>query len=215
MSFPLNRTARIAVFASGRGSNLDAILNAYPHDNALANVVLIVSNNPDAGALEKARAHNIDTFVHPFPGRKKDPGGEKRQAFEQQVQQQLELFGVDLVCLAGFMRIFSAAFNARWQGRMLNIHPSLLPLFKGLHPQRQALAAGVSESGCTVHFVDAGVDTGPVVLQRSVPVFAEDDEAALSARILLKEHEAYPEAIRLVLEGQVRYPSLFENAGEQ
>ncbi len=119
--------------------------------------------------------------------------------------ERLEHQHIDLICLAGFMRLLSSDFNAHWRGRILNIHPSLLPAFPGLHSQRQALRAGVSESGCTVHFVDAGVDSGPVVLQRRVPVLPDDTEETLSARILTEEHRAYPEAVRRVLTGEIVY----------
>ena len=199
--FPLNRPARLAVFASGRGSNLDAILDAYPVEHALAHVAVVISDNAEAGALAKAKAASIAAYHHPFPARKHDPDGAGRAAFESKVAEWLERHNIDLVCLAGFMRILSEGFNERWRGRTLNIHPSLLPRFPGLHPQRQALAAGVNESGCTVHFVDAGVDTGPVVLQRKVPVLPEDTEESLGQRILQAEHEAYPEAIKRVLTG--------------
>ena len=201
--FPLNRPARIAVFASGRGSNLDALVQAFPAGHTLAEVVLVMSDLENAPALEKASTHGITIFHHPFPARKRDVNGQGRAAFEAAANERLEHSKVDLICLAGFMRLFSPTFNARWRGRILNIHPSLLPAFPGLHPQWQALAAGVSESGCTVHFVDAGVDSGPVILQRRVPVLPKDTEAILSARILTEEHHAYPEAIRRVLQGEV------------
>lgn len=212
MSFPLNRPANIAVFASGRGSNLESILNAFPQGNDLARVCLVMSDKPNAGALQKATDNKIAVHHFPFPARKKDSSGKGREAFEHQAQKQLELMKIDLICLAGFMRLFSADFNSRWQGKMLNIHPSLLPDFKGLHPQRQALQAGVTQTGCTVHFVDAGIDTGPIVLQRTVSVLAEDDEVTLSARILKEEHLAYPEAIKLLLSGKARAKGLQETA---
>ena len=201
MRSPLNRPARLAIFASGRGSNLDAILNAYPVGHALAHVAVVISDNAEAGALAKAKAADIAAHHHPFPARKYDPDGSGRTAFESKVAEWLERHSIDLICLAGFMRILSAEFNEQWRGHILNIHPSLLPRFPGLHPQRQALAAGVNTSGCTVHFVDAGVDTGPVVLQRSVPVLPDDTEESLSQRILQAEHEVYPEAIERVLTG--------------
>ncbi len=204
MTFPLTRPARLAVFASGRGSNLSALLDAFPPHNPLASVALLVSNKKNAGALELASAAGIPAHTCPFPGRKRDPEGEARAAFETSAEGWLKEAGADLICLAGFMRIFSPEFNARWHGRILNIHPSLLPDFPGLHPQRQALAAGVHEAGCTVHFVDAGVDTGETILQRRVPVLPGDTEDALAARILQEEHRAYPAAVRLVLSGRAR-----------
>ncbi len=208
MLFPLNRPARLAVFASGRGSNLDAILSNFPKGHSLASVSLVMSDNADAGALEKALTRGIPAYTFPFPARKKDKDGLGRKAFEREAEHYLEAEQIDLICLAGFMRLFSLEFNERWQGRLLNIHPSLLPEFKGLHPQRQALESKVSEAGCTVHFVDAGVDTGPIILQKRVPVFATDTEESLSVRILEQEHLAYPEAIRLVLEGKAKFEAV-------
>ena len=205
MDLPLERPANLAVFASGRGSNLDTILRTFPAASELASVKMVMSDVAKAGALAKAEAHAVATYHHPFPSRKRDSHGQGRVAFERAAQARLEQHHIDLICLAGFMRLFSPEFNRTWQGRMLNIHPSLLPEFPGLHPQRQALEAGVSESGCTVHFVDAGVDTGPMILQRRVPVLPNDTEEILAARILEQEHLAYPEAIRKVLRGEVRY----------
>ena len=132
------------------------------------------------------------------------PFGRDRAAFEAAAATELEAAGVDLVALAGFMRVLSPAFVEAWRGRLLNLHPSLLPAFPGLHAVRQALAAGVDRSGCTVHFVDAGVDTGPVILRRAVPVLPGDDEASLQARIQVEEHLAYPAAVRVVLRGEAR-----------
>jgi len=195
MRFPLGRPARLAVFASGRGSNLRSIVQAFPQGHPLASVVLVVSNKRDAGALALAASKGIPAHVVPF--------GRDREGFEHRAAQLLDEFEVDLVCLAGFMRLLSPEFVARYRSRILNVHPSLLPRFPGLHAQRKALEAGVTESGCTVHLVDAGVDTGPVVVQRRVPVLPSDTEETLSARILAEEHRAYPEAIRLVLTGQV------------
>ena len=204
MIFPLSRPARLAVFASGRGSNLSALLQAFPPDDPLASVALVLSNNEDAGALGLAAAAGLPAHTFPFPSRKRDPEGRARAAFEEAAEGWLRVAGADLICLAGFMRIFSPEFNARWHGRILNIHPSLLPDFPGLHPQRQALAAGVGETGCTVHFVDAGVDTGETILQRRVPVLVGDTEDTLAARILQEEHIAYPEAVRRVLSGRAQ-----------
>ncbi len=195
MSFPLGRPARLAVFASGRGSNLRSLASAFPPEHPLASVSLVVSNKAETGALEYARAEGVLAHFIPF--------GDNRAGFERAATQLLETERIDLICLAGFMRVLSPDFVTHYAGRILNIHPSLLPNFPGLHPQKQALAAGVKESGCTVHFVDAGVDTGPTVTQRRVPVYPEDDADTLSARILREEHVAYPEAVRLVLEGKV------------
>lgn len=196
MTFPLYRPARLAVFASGRGSNLRSLAAAFPPDDALASVVLVVSNKPAAGALALAESHGIPARFVPF--------GDDRDSFEHEADALLGAFEVDLICLAGFMRVLSPTFTARYAGRILNVHPSLLPLFPGLHAQQQALAAGVNESGCTVHFVDAGVDTGATIVQRRVPVLPDDTEETLSARILEEEHRAYPDAVRRVLTGQAQ-----------
>ncbi len=228
--FPLDRTARIAVLASGRGSNLASLLAAFPplaqgsadgaaggstrglvaaetHGraaeeaaNRLGAVTLVISNVEDAPALDKARGAGVRAAFVPWTS---------RDAFETGVQQLLAEERIDLVCLAGFMRILSPRFTERFAGRLLNIHPSLLPSFRGLHAQRQALEAGAQESGCTVHFVDAGVDSGRVVLQRRVPVLEDDDETSLTERILREEHVAYPEAVTCVLDGRA-----FERAEE-
>ncbi len=198
--FPLGRRARLAVFASGRGSNLAALMAAFPpaHRRASpavdASVVLVVSDRRDAGALVLAREAGVRAVHIPF--------GRDREGFEEAAQRELEQHGVDLIALAGFMRVLSPAFTGAWRGRLLNVHPSLLPAFPGLHAVRQALAAGVDRSGCTVHFVDAGVDTGPVIVRREVPVLPGDDEAALQARIQALEHEAFPAAVRAVLRGE-------------
>lgn len=183
------------MLASGRGSNLQALLDRVPSD--LARVVLVVSNRPEAEALERARYAGVRAEHVPFPR-------DGRAGFEARLERLLADERVDLVCLAGFMRILSPELVRSWAGRVLNVHPSLLPAFPGLHAQRQALATGVRESGCTVHFVDAGVDTGAAIVQRRVPVLPDDTEEALAERILQEEHQAYPEAVRLVLAGQAR-----------
>lgn len=190
---------RIAVFASGRGSNLAALTRAFP-----GQVVLVVSDHPDAPALERAQAAGIDA-VHVHWAAKSGRG-----AFEAAAQDLLAARGVSLVLLAGFMRLLSARFTNAWRGRLLNIHPSLLPDFPGLHAQRQALAAGAAHTGCTVHFVDAGMDTGEPILQKRVPVLPGDTEEALVARLLPAEHEAYPQAVRLLQLG-LAFPTLSED----
>lgn len=196
--FPLDRPAGIAVLASGRGSNLEALMRAYPPGGAahgaLGEVRLVISNRVEAPALAKARAAGVTALHLTF---------DDRARFEERAHAALTEAGVDLVCLAGFMRILSPEFVRRYRGRMLNIHPSLLPAHRGLHAQRQALEAGVHESGCTVHFVDEGVDTGAIILQRRVPVLADDTEGSLTARIRAEEHQAFPEAVRLVLTGRI------------
>lgn len=188
------------MLASGRGSNFEALAREFSKDAIPGRIVLLISDNPQARALQLARRFEIHSICLQVPQRKRD-------VFDALLLKLLAEFGIDYVFLAGFMRILGpSVVNAYW-GRILNIHPSLLPAFPGLRAQRQALAAGVRESGCTVHFVDTGVDSGPIVLQRAVPVMADDDEESLSARILEQEHLAYPEAARLVLSGCVRLES--------
>lgn len=207
--FPLPRTARLAVLASGRGSNLASLLTAFPaweasmpDDSASeqppARVVLMVGNVPGAPAVARAEAAGVKARTIPWTRQEGD-----RVTFERQLQASLNEHGVDLICLAGFMRILSPQFTRRWAGRIVNVHPSLLPAFRGLRAQRQALQAGVATSGCTIHLVDAGVDTGRIVLQRRVPVLPGDDEATLAGRILEQEHVAYPEAVRRLLRGEL------------
>lgn len=206
--FPLGRTARIAVFASGRGSNLASLVRAFPPDagdDALARLELVVSNRPGAPALRRGEEAGVRTLAVAWTEPAAVDGG-AREAFEEAVDAALVRHGIDLICLAGFMRILSPQFTARWSGRMVNVHPSLLPSFRGLHAPRQALAAGVRESGCTIHLVDAGVDTGRILLQRRVPVRAGDTAGELAERILHQEHLAYPEAVRALLKGEVPAP---------
>lgn len=189
---------RVGVLASGRGSNLQAILDACARPEFPARVVVVVSDRERAAALERARAAGIEAmFLNP-----KDFGD--REAYDVGITRILEVRRVGLVCLAGFMRILSPVFVRAWRGRALNIHPSLLPAFAGLHPQRQALDHGARVSGATVHFVDEGVDTGPIVLQSAVAVQPDDTEDTLAARILTEEHRLYPEAVRLFALGRLR-----------
>jgi len=198
--FPLNRPARIAVLASGRGSNLEALLKAFPHDDKLGHIVLVISDKRQALALQKAVAAKVEAEYVPWPKNNQDG----RKQFEQLAQKLLTDQHIDLLLLAGFMRLLSPGFVSAWPGRILNIHPSLLPSFPGLHGQRQALEAGAKESGCTVHLVDAGIDTGPIILRRKVKVLPKDTEETLANRILQQEHRAYPEAVRLVLAGKFK-----------
>jgi phosphoribosylglycinamide formyltransferase-1 len=188
----------VGVLASGRGSNLQAILDACARPAFPARVVVVISDRERATALVRARAAGIEAaFLNP-----KDFAD--RETYDAAVTRMLEERQVGLVCLAGFMRILSPAFVRAWRGRALNIHPSLLPAFAGLHPQRQALDHGARVSGATVHFVDEGVDTGPIVLQSAVPVQPDDTEDTLAARILTEEHRLYPEAVRLFALGRLR-----------
>ena len=215
MPFPMPRTARLAVLASGRGSNLASLLNAFPPREAPlgsaaspdadastepppARVVLVVGNVPGAAALARAEAAGVAARPIAWMRQVGD-----RVTFERELQASLDEHGVDLICLAGFMRILSPDFTRRWAGRIVNVHPSLLPAFRGLHAQLQALQAGATTSGCTIHLVDAGVDTGRIVLQRRVPVLPDDDEHTLADRILEQEHLAYPEAVRRLLRGEI------------
>jgi phosphoribosylglycinamide formyltransferase-1 len=194
--FPRERL-RIAVLGSGRGSNFEAIARAVESGYIPADLVAFITDRPGARALEIARAARVDALcIDP----RDHPG---REAHEKHVLAALEERAVGLVCLAGYMRILSGAFVAHWSGRLLNVHPSLLPAFPGLHAQRQALECGVKIAGATVHFVDEVVDTGPIVLQSAVPVHQDDTEETLSARILAEEHRIYPEAIRLFAEGRL------------
>jgi phosphoribosylglycinamide formyltransferase 1 len=188
---------RVGVLASGRGSNLQAILEASRDPAYPARVAVVISDREGAPALDRARHDGVPAvFLNP-----KDFGD--RAAYDAALSGGLEAHQVGLVCLAGFMRILGPAFVAAWAGRILNIHPSLLPAFPGLGAQRQALEHGVRVAGATVHLVDDGVDSGPIVLQAVVPVEPDDTEAILSARILAAEHRLYPQAIRLFAEGRL------------
>ncbi|HER43542.1 MAG TPA: phosphoribosylglycinamide formyltransferase [Candidatus Eisenbacteria bacterium] len=191
---------KIAVIASGRGSNFMALVKACRKDGFPAGIALLITDNPDAGALESARKNGIESFVVDCgPGR-----GSMSAESSSEMRRLCVERGVELVCLAGFMRIVRGDLLDAYGGRMLNIHPALLPSFKGLHGQKQALDYGVRYSGCTVHFVDPGVDTGPIIIQKVVPVMQDDTEESLSERILVEEHKAYPEAVRLYAGGKLK-----------
>ena len=189
---------KLGVLVSGGGSNLQALLDACAQPGFPAEVAVVVSNVPTAFALERVRKAGVAAVVleHKAFGSRAD--------FEKALVERLESAGVEWVCLAGFMRLLGVDFLGRFAGKVLNIHPSLLPAFPGLHAQRQALERGVKVAGCTVHFVDPGMDTGPIIAQAVVPVLAGDDEAALSARILKEEHRLYPLVVKLVATGAVR-----------
>jgi phosphoribosylglycinamide formyltransferase-1 len=189
----------VGVLISGRGSNLQALIDAARRPGFPAAIALVVSNQPAAAGLARARAAGIATSVIDHR-----PFGRDRPAFERALTAALEAAGVDFVCNAGFMRLLTATFVDRWRDRHLNIHPSLLPAFKGLDTHRRALEAGVRIHGCTVHVVRLDMDAGPIVIQAAVPVLSGDDEAALAARVLAAEHRIYPEALRLFAEGRVR-----------
>lgn len=195
---PERARLRVGVLASGRGSNFQALVAASRAGGMPADIVVLISDRAEAGAVALARAEGIEAVV--FPPRE-HPG---REAHDKAVTDALEARRVGLVCLAGYMRILGAGFVEHFRGRLLNIHPALLPAFPGLHAQRQALEHGVRVAGATVHFVDEGTDTGPIVLQATVPVRPEDTEATLSERILAEEHRIYPEAVRLFAEGRLQ-----------
>lgn len=189
---------RTAILISGRGSNMLSLIEAARAPDYRAEIVLVISNRPAAPGIERARAQGVRTLVIDHKA------FASREAFDAAVEQALVADRIDLVCQAGFMRIQSAPFAERWLGRQLNIHPSLLPSFKGLHPHQQALDAGVRISGCTVHFVTPELDAGPIVAQAAVPVLEGDAAATLEARILAVEHQLYPHALRLVASGAAR-----------
>jgi phosphoribosylglycinamide formyltransferase-1 len=186
---------RVAILISGRGTNMVSLAEAARAPDYPAEIVLVISNRPNAAGIERARGLGLKTAVIDHKS------FASREAFDEAVEAALMAERVELVCQAGFMRIQSAPFATRWLGKQLNIHPSLLPLFKGLHPHQQALDAGVRISGCTVHFVTPELDAGPIVAQAAVPVLATDTAATLEARILLAEHQLYPHALCLVASG--------------
>ncbi len=188
---------KLGILISGRGSNLQALIDATADSTFPAEIALVISNRADAGGLERAKAAGIATRVIPH----KDFAS--REAFDSALNEALRGANVGLVCLAGFMRLLTAGFAESWHDRLVNIHPSLLPSFKGLDSQAQALAAGVRFSGCTVHFVRPEMDAGPIILQAAVPVHDGDDEDALASRILEAEHRCYPLAVRLIAEGRI------------
>jgi phosphoribosylglycinamide formyltransferase-1 len=190
---------RVAVLISGRGSNMAALIEAAKAKDFPAEIALVVSNRPDAGGLSAARAAGIATEVVDHTIYSKD-----RAAFERALQAALEKHHIELVCLAGFMRLLTPWFVGHWPNRLLNIHPALLPAFKGLDTHKRALQAGAKIHGATVHFVVPEMDSGPIILQGQVEVRPEDTEATLAARVLAIEHRIYPLALRLVAEGRVR-----------
>ena len=189
---PINR--RLGVLISGRGSNLQAIIDAIAEDRLDANIAVVISNQENAGGLDRARRAGIETLTISHRG------WPTRDDYERALVAELRKRDVRLVCLAGFMRKVGAPLIEAFPNAVLNIHPSLLPSFPGLHAQQQALKHGVKASGVTVHFVTADLDDGPIIVQRVVPVLDDDTEETLAARILIEEHRAYPEAIALVLD---------------
>lgn len=190
----------VGVLASGRGSNFKALAEACRDEDYPAIVKVLIVDNPEAGALKIAAGMGIESVCVDC-GRRR---GSMTPESSEEMYRILQERSVGLVCLAGFMRIVKGRVLEEYERRMINIHPALLPSFKGLHGQKQALDYGVRFSGCTVHFVDAGIDTGPIITQKIVPVMNDDDEDSLSERILEQEHKAYPEAVRLFAEGRLK-----------
>ncbi len=189
---------RILILASGRGSNMESILKAIDQGQIAGEAVGVISSNPDAPAIEKCCQHNIPYSV---VDRK---SFSTKADFQKALLVTVQGFRPDLICLAGFMHILGSEFIGKYRNRIINIHPSLLPSFPGLNAQEQALQYGVRFSGCTVHFVDEGMDTGPIILQAVVPVHSDDDAQSLAARILVEEHRIYPEAVRLFCLDQLK-----------
>jgi phosphoribosylglycinamide formyltransferase 1 len=187
---------KLGILLSGRGSNFEAIADSIQAGRLQAEIAIVVSNRGDAPGLESAKRRGLNARLIPSKGR-------VREEHDREVMAALKEAQVDLVCLAGYMRLLSPEFIRAFPNRILNIHPSLLPAFPGLDAQKQALDHGVKVSGCTVHFVDEHLDQGPIILQKTVPVLEGDDAHSLAARILKQEHLAYPEAIRLLLSGEV------------
>lgn len=191
------RKIDLVILISGRGSNLQAIIDAVKSGQVSAQIKAVISNVPGVQGLERAKKHGVPAVVINH----KDYSDKK--AYEAQLLKTIDAYNPDLICLAGYMRIVGEKIIKKYRWKIINIHPALLPQFPGLHAQRQAIEAGVKESGCTVHFVDEGCDTGPIILQKTVPVLPGDTEASLSARILTEEHKLYPKTIQLISEGRV------------
>lgn len=189
---------RLAVLISGRGSNMQALAKACQSDDCHAEIAVVISNRPDAKGIEWADAQGLATEIvdhKMFPD---------KTGFEGRLDAVLNQHGTNLICLAGFMRLLSEAFVENWRDRMINIHPSLLPDYKGLNVHERVLADGCSESGCTVHFVRPEMDTGPVIIQHRVPVLPDDNPESLAGRVLEQEHLAYPEAVCLISQGKIK-----------
>ena len=190
---------KLAVLVSGRGSNLQAIIDSIEKNNLAAEISLILSNVPDAYGLQRGKKHGLESvFLNP-------KNFSSRNDYEKKMIELLQTKSVDLVCLAGFMRILGKKFIEAFSGKIINIHPSLLPAFPGLNVQEKALEHGAKFSGCTVHFVNEEVDDGAIILQAIVPILDEDDVKSLSDRILEQEHIIYPEAIRLIIENNLEF----------
>lgn len=189
---------RVAILISGRGSNMTALMKAAKAKNYPAEIVLVLSNRPEAQGLELAKAEGIPTAIVDHKT------FSSREDFDAAIQRELSAAKIDLVCLAGFMRVLTDDFVDRWKGKMLNIHPSLLPAFKGTDTHRHVLLAGVKTHGATVHFVVPELDSGPIVMQAEVSVRPEDNEETLAARVLKAEHKIYPAALKMLAAGKIR-----------
>lgn len=192
------KKVKLGILVSGRGSNLQAIINNIEEGKLSAEIAVVISDQADAFALERARKHNIPGVHISAKGYKS-----KREEYDALLLKELQKHDVELVCLAGFMRIITPTLIKSYPNRILNIHPALLPSFPGLHVQKAALEHGVKFSGCSVHFVDEGMDTGPIIIQAVVPILDNDTEDSLSQRILLQEHKIYSRAIQLYAEGRL------------
>jgi len=193
---PLN-IFKLAVLVSGRGSNLQAIIDSIDREELDAHLAIVISNTKDAMALKRAEKHGIKTiFIDPSTYL-------NSKEYDKALVLKLKEFSIDLICLAGYMRILGEEVIQTFEKKIINIHPSLLPAFPGLNAQKQAINHGVKFSGCTVHFVDSGVDNGPIILQTVVPVYDNDDEKSLSKRILEQEHYLYPKAIKMIQEKKI------------
>lgn len=191
----MNTKTRLAVFVSGSGSNLQAIIDAKV---PTVEIALVFSNNPNAYAIERIKKYGISSLVIDHSGYS------SREDYEKEILRSIEPYNIDLIALAGFMRILSPYFVSRFKNRIMNLHPALLPAFAGINSVKRALEYGVKYTGCTVHFVDEGVDTGPIILQSVVPISENDTEDSLLERIHEEEHRIYPEAIRLFSEGKLK-----------
>ena len=197
---PLN-VFKLAVLVSGRGSNLQAIIDSIEREELNAHISIVISSTKNAMALKRAEKHGIKTiFIDPTAYL-------NSKEYDKVLIEKLKEFSIDLICLAGYMRILGEEVIQTFKEKIINIHPSLLPAFPGMNAQRQAIEHGVKFSGCTVHFVDSGVDSGPIILQTVVPVYDNDDEKSLSKRILEQEHYLYPKAINMIKENQIKINS--------
>lgn len=188
----MNKKLKVAILISGRGSNMQALVAACENEDFPAEVVVVASNKKDAAGLEFARSKKIPTV---FVDHK---SFSSREDFDKKMSEEIAKFDVDVVCLAGFMLLLSGWFVSRWFDRLINIHPSLLPDFKGADAVGDAIKAGAKISGCTIHFVREEMDSGPIILQASVPIFADDSKETLAARILVEEHKTYPQALKIL-----------------